>query len=81
MTTALFDEPPRITFNQPSVAGGSRNGLLLGLDIGSEVLGIVCLEDGRLSLVHGSYFSIDYRYDVETDRWVDQNERKADQEG
>jgi hypothetical protein len=82
MSTALFDEPPRVTISDPGVVGGSRAGLLLGVEIrDKEILGILCLEDGSLTLAHTGYFSIDFRYDVETDRFIDQHPSRPAQEG
>lgn len=79
---ALFDEPLRITFSDSSVSGGSRAGLLAGLATeGQSLRGVVILEDGKLCIVDAAWFSIDYRYDAELDRFTDQNVPRPDQEG
>lgn len=80
MSIALFDEPPRVSINEPSVVGGSRNGLLMGLAVaGNDVMGVLCLEDGRITLAHASHFTIDFRYDPERNQWTDQNQPRGDQ--
>jgi hypothetical protein len=72
---ALFEEPYRISINDSEASGGSRTGLLLGLGTREGVLpsldGIVLLEDGMVTRLPVSTWSIDFRYDAETDRWVD----------
>lgn len=75
---ALFDEPPRVSINSPL----GRNGLLLGM-LSSEhgLEGIVCLEEGDVTLLPVSEFTVDYRYQVENDRWVDVNAQEGAQEG
>lgn len=78
---ALFDEPPRISFALPEVVDGSRVGLLLGLIVHDGLLeGVTVLEDGRISLCKAGLFTIDWRYDHETDRWKDQNAQPDQQE-
>jgi hypothetical protein len=74
---SLFDEPYRISINNPEASGGSRNGLLLGLVEGSPLKGIVLLEDGRVTTLNAEYWAIDFRYDAETDRWVDDSEAQV----
>jgi hypothetical protein len=78
---ALFDEPPRITIRNPAAAGGSRNGLLMGmaLDGKGKLHGVVVLEDGTISLLDGGDFSVDFRYNAESNLWTDQNEPEPDQ--
>lgn len=70
---SLFDEPPRVTISVDWVS--SRNGLLVGIAVveGSTIAGLVCLEDGNLTLMEASGFTLDWRYNVETDQWDDQN--------
>jgi hypothetical protein len=77
---ALFDEPYRITINQPEAAAGSRNGLLLGVLNGETFQGIVLLEDGSVTQLDSWMWTIDYRYEVESDRWMDVNRPEADQQ-
>lgn len=76
---ALFDEPPRVSIRLAHVG---RNGLLLGM-LSSEhgLEGIVCLEEGDVTLLPVSEFTVDYRYQVENDRWVDVNAQEGAQEG
>lgn len=68
---ALFDEPPRVTIRAKHINSGV--GLLLGLAMLGEksLVGIICCEDGELTLAEVDGFTIDYRYDVEKDTWVD----------
>ena len=75
---ALFDEPPRVSIRSPL----GRNGLLLGM-LSSEhgLEGIVCLEEGDVTLLPVSEFTVDYRYQAENDRWVDLNSTETAQEG
>lgn len=71
---ALFDEPPRISIKSSSPLTG--NGLLIGMFLeGNRLGGVVCLENGEITLLDTSFFTIDYRYDVSTDRWKDVNVR------
>lgn len=82
-SVSLFGEPYRITINQPEAADGSRNGLLLGLafDVDNGLTGLVLLEDGTVTRLNTYMWSVDFRYDVETDRWTDSNRSEPDQEG
>ena len=75
MTLDLFEEPYRITISNPSAADGARIGLLLGLirEI-RAMIGIVLIEDGRIIELNTAYFTVDFRYDVGSDRWRDVNE-------
>ena len=67
---ALFDEPVRVTFTSEAVGVG-RVGLLMGMvDRDPRALGLVVLEDGSLSFVDARYFTVDWRYDAEKDRWA-----------
>jgi hypothetical protein len=75
---ALFDEPYRISINNSEASGGSRTGLLLGLaenngEMPSSIQGIVLLEDGQVTRLAAQYWAVDFRYDAETDRWVDES--------
>jgi hypothetical protein len=77
---ALFDDPPRITFSSP--VADSRNGLLFGFAVVDGSLeGVALLEDGSVTLVTPALFRVDFRYDVETDRWIDVAAQNADQRG
>jgi hypothetical protein len=75
---ALFDEPPRV-----SIKGYEdfRNGLLLGVSTLSmgTVQGIVLAEDGTVTEMPLSAFTLDWRYNAETDQWVDISMPKPDQ--
>ena len=82
MSIALFDEPPRVTFEIPSAARGSRVGLMVGMIINDLTpYGICVLEDGTLSVVHGSQITVSWRYNPETDRWADSDAQEGAQEG
>ena len=78
---SLFDEPYRISISDPEASGGSRNGLLLGLGTREGLLpsldGIVLLEDGQVTRLPVTTWAIDFRYDAETDRWVDDSEAQV----
>jgi len=80
---ALFDEPPRVTINNPDAAGGSRKGLLLGLTETSNdyAEGMICIENGEIVVLNRSWFTIDWRYSAETDRWADVDAQEPDQMG
>ena len=76
---ALFDEPPRV-----SIKGieGMRNGLLLGMasgDIPTWLYGVVLVEDGTVTYLSPSEFVLDWRYNPETDQWVDVSMPKPDE--
>lgn len=71
---ALFDEPPRVSIRTEAPVDG-RNGLLLGFAYDNRLHGLVCLENGELTFLDASEFTIDYRYDAEGDTWVDLNDR------
>lgn len=77
-------EPLRVSIK--SSWTGSHNGALLGFAVGKgDILyGIVVLEDGRVARVQADEFHVDWVYEVENDRWIDVNARRAlesDQEG
>lgn len=90
--TALFDEPIRVTLrlDRFPVDTTTPVGLLLGLHYKSregrdglqieDVVGLVCLADGSISAIPEYAFTLDYRYDVENDRFVDFSEVNADQD-
>lgn len=74
---SLFDEPPRV-----SIKGieGLRNGFLLGMVVIEAVTdGIVVVEDGSMVILPLSLLVLDWRYNPETDQWVDTSMVKADQ--
>jgi hypothetical protein len=72
-------EPLRVTITADWV--GSRNGALIGFTIHEgELLGLIVDEKGNVVRVERSDFTVDWRYDVETDRWVDVNTRQTDQD-
>lgn len=77
MSIALFDEPPRVSIRD----GYSpfRNGLLLGIQIGSTFDGIVLLEDGSVTLIPVTGFTVDWRYNVLTDKWADIDAQQPNQ--
>ena len=82
MSIALFDEPPRVTFGIPSATGGSRVGLMVGMVVENLTpYGICVLEDGTISVVHGSQLTVSWRYNPETDRWADSDAQEGAQEG
>ena len=84
---SLFDEPPRITFSKPELTDGHREGLLLGLVLHGDkprLDGIAVLGDGRITLCDPGLFTLDWRYNPETDKWSDLDAPKpvqTDQEG
>lgn len=82
MSIALFNEPPRVSINNLSGLS-NRYGLLLGFSDpdGIGLIGLVCLEDGSVTRIHLNGFTIDYRYNAETDRWMDVNAQEPAQEG
>jgi hypothetical protein len=75
---ALFDEPPRV-----SIKGyeDMRNGLLLGMVANERGFaeGIVLAEDGTVVHLALASFVLDWRYNAETDQWVDISMPKPDQ--
>jgi hypothetical protein len=75
---ALFDEPPRVSIKGME---DMRNGLLLGIQATSDdnTFGIVLLEDGSLTHLPISSFLLDWRYNAETDQWVDVSMPKPEQ--
>jgi len=76
MSTALFDEPPRVSIGEGYLC---RNGLLLGLRVGSTLDGVVLLEDGSITLLPVTVFTVDWRYNVLTDKWADIDARETTQ--
>ncbi len=76
---ALFDEPPRVSIKgYPDLS----NGLLLGMTTSEmgNVAGIVLVEDGSVGTLPLDSFVLDWRYNVETDQWVDVSMPKPEQE-
>jgi hypothetical protein len=80
-SVALFDEAYRVSINNPAAAGGSHVGLLLGVidDDKDGLMGIVLVEDGTVTQLDTPFFAIDFRYDPESDRWIDQSAPGSDQ--
>jgi len=78
---ALFPsgEPLRVTIT--AKWADSRTGALLGFgqDKPGSMFGIVVLESGSVASISTSEFTIDWRYEAETDRWVDLNVPRTDQ--
>jgi hypothetical protein len=79
---ALFDEPPRISID-PKIDIG-RNGLLMGMAVlggenSQKLVGIVIRENGDISFLPADLFTVDYRYDVSRNIWIDTNAPEADQ--
>jgi len=76
---ALFDEPPRVSIKE--MPGFARNGLLLGVVQYAEdlVAGLVLVEDGSVTMLPLATFVLDWRYNAETDQWVDVSMPKPDQ--
>lgn len=85
---ALFDEPPRVTLrtDRYPIDTDQAVGLLLGIALessktGSRANGVVCLADGSVVVLPPAAYTLDWRYDVENDRFVDLSVAKGDQEG
>jgi hypothetical protein len=76
---ALFDEPPRVSIK--GLEYDYRNGLLLGVVQTSEygVAGLVLVEDGGVTVLPLNTFLLDWRYNAETDQWVDVSMPKPEQ--
>lgn len=83
MSIALFDEPLRVTISNPDAANGSRMGMLLGFSETDDdhAEGLICCEDGSVITLSRSWFTIDWRYSAQTDRWADVDAQSSDQEG
>jgi hypothetical protein len=62
-----------------------RNGALIGLlaitskDDRVGLSGVVVAENGRIEIVSVSDFTVDWRYDTATDRWIDANAPRAEE--
>jgi hypothetical protein len=87
--TALFDEPLRVTLRADLYPIETEHpvGLLLGFAFeppatkANRLLhGIVCLADGSVVLLPQAAYAIDWRYDVENDRFTDLSAGKDDQD-
>jgi hypothetical protein len=88
--TALFDEPPRITIDRSYIPTETEHavGLLLGFTIepvselnhSAHLLGIVVLSNGSTMLLPQQAFVMDWRYEVENDRFVDLSAGKEEQD-
>ena len=76
MAIALFDRNfPRVSLSSPALPD-IREGLLIGVvanQAGDEIAGLVILPDGELSLLGLQFIQVAYKYDVESDRWLDTN--------
>ena len=75
---ALFDEPPRVSIKLENFP---RNGLLLGMVQYADDLaaGLVLFEDGSVTMLPLATFVLDWRYDAETDQWIDVSMPKPEQ--
>jgi hypothetical protein len=76
--TALFDEPLRVTLRPDRYPVETEHavGLLMGFTIHTEgtvtqLFGIVCLADGRIDTLPPAAYTVNWRYDVEKDRFID----------
>jgi len=58
----------------------SRVGALIGFAVvEARLVGIVVLEDGEVAVLERNEFSVDWRYNAETDRWMDVNAPRAEE--
>ena len=90
--TALFDEPLRVTLRPDRYPIETEHvvGLLMGFALEAfdstkrpahkTLYGIVCLSDGRVTLLPEAAFTVDWRYDVENDRFTDLSAGKEEQD-
>jgi hypothetical protein len=72
-------EPLRISVS--ATWANSRVGALIGFAVMPTVglVGIAVLEDGTVAMLERSEFTVDWRYNAETDRWVDVNAPRAEE--
>jgi hypothetical protein len=64
--------PEQIRVSLEAGAGSTTgHGMLIGFETGNGIQGIVIVEDGSIVRVPVSMFTIDWRYDAATDRWMD----------
>lgn len=85
MSITLYREGlPRVQIKAAHI--DSREGMLVGftdfkVTNGSHhVMGIVMDENGDLQRLAFDQFRVQFHYDVETDQWVDENDRVVEQE-
>jgi hypothetical protein len=72
-------EPLRISIS--AEWANSRVGALIGFVVipDSGVKGIAVLENGEVAVLERSEFTVDWRYDAETDRWSDVNAPRSEE--
>lgn len=76
---SLFDRSfPRVSIERG--LGFGSEGLLMGFVNGVVLDALVVLGDGTIMLLPADKVTIFYRYDVETDRWMDISPSEPDQE-
>lgn len=90
--TALFDEPLRVTLrpDRYPVETDHPVGMLLGFTLeqfdsqkrppAKTLLAVVVLADGSVTLLPPAAYTIDWRYSVETDRFIDTNVPEDDRD-
>ena len=65
-----FKEPYRVAISAKWV--GYSNGMMIGLAMMADGLhGVIVGEDGKLHALSTDDFAIEWRYDVQKDRWFD----------
>lgn len=70
-------EPLRVSI-LPSSGMDSRVGALIGFVVVEDrIRAIVVLEDGFVGVLNRDEFTVDWRYDAESDGWVDVNAPRA----
>lgn len=70
MTIALFPDPFRVSVDA-DMGSISGHGMLIGMETGNGLQGIIFVEDGRIVRVPVANFTIDWKYIPEADRWTD----------
>ena len=73
-------EPLRITLSA-DLLYNSRTAALIGFAVlpALGVVGIAVLEHGEVAVLERSEFTVDWRYNAETDRWMDVNAPRAEE--
>lgn len=72
-------EPLRISVS--ASWANSRVGALIGFAVmpALGLVGIAVLENGEVAMLERSEFTVDWRYDAETDRWSDVNAPRSEE--
>jgi hypothetical protein len=76
VNVALFPSPIQVSVDA-GFGCETGNGMLIGIETGNGLMGLVMNEVGSISRVPVGNFTINWRFDPATDRWMDMDGLRA----